>query len=173
MYYRLRPKAKRGRPMNRILVAFAAMALISGCSTVGGPTASSSDSVGFGARPSANEFVVRNDSGGYVVAYAMRVADLKRGERKLRFAGRCDSACTMYLGLPRNKVCLEPGAYFRFHRPTARSSATVAAATEFLLRSYPEWVRQWIVANGGLTSSLKTMSYDYASRFLPTCKVTA
>lgn len=159
--------------MNRILVAFAAMTLLGGCSTVGGSTASTSDSAGSGARPSVREYVVRNDSGGYVVAYAMRVAELKRGERKLRFAGRCDSACTMYLGLPRDKVCLEPGAYFRFHRPTARSSATVATATDFLMRSYPGWVRQWIAANGGLTSSLKTMGYDHASKFLPTCKGSA
>lgn len=108
-----------------------------------------------------------------MVAYAMRVAQLSKDNTFVRFAGRCDSACTMYLGLPRNKVCLEPGAYFRFHRPTARSSKTVAAATDFLTRSYPSWVRQWIAANGGLTSSLKTMSYNHASKFLPTCKVAA
>ncbi|MCO5062830.1 MAG: hypothetical protein M9924_00285 [Rhizobiaceae bacterium] len=159
--------------MNRILVAFAVTALLSGCSTVGGSTASTSDSAGYKARQSAKEFVVRNDSGGYVVAYAMRVAELKRNERKLRFAGRCDSACTMYLGLPRNRVCVEPGAYFRFHRPTARSSATVAAATEFLMRSYPGWVREWIAANGGLTSTLKTMKYDHTRKYLPTCDVSA
>ena len=159
--------------MNRILALFAAVSLLSGCSTVGNPIASTSDSTGFNARPTAKEFVVKNDSGGYVVAYAMRVARLKQDKKALRFAGRCDSACTMYLGLPRNKVCVEPGAYFRFHRPMARSSATVAAATEFLMRSYPGWVRQWIAANGGLTSSLKTMNYNYASKFLPTCDVAA
>ncbi|MGC4025511.1 MAG: hypothetical protein QM744_10370 [Mesorhizobium sp.] len=159
--------------MNRILALFAAVSVLSGCSTVGNPIASTSDSTGFNARPSAREFVVKNDSGGYVVAYAMRVAKLKQDKKTLRFAGRCDSACTMYLGLPRNKVCVEPGAYFRFHRPMARSSATVAAATDFLMRSYPGWVRQWIAANGGLTSSLKTMNYSYASKFLPTCDVSA
>jgi len=159
--------------MTRILALFAAVSLLSGCSTVGNPIASTSDSTGSNARPSAREFVVKNDSGGYVVAYAMRVAKLKQDKKTLRFAGRCDSACTMYLGLPRSKVCLETGAYFRFHRPIARSSATVAAATDFLMRSYPAWVRQWIAANGGLTSSLKTMNYNYASKFLPTCNVSA
>ena len=159
--------------MNHVLALLAAVTLVRGCTTAGSPTASTDDSAGFGYRPTAREFVVRNDSGGYVVAYAMRVAELKRGERKLRFAGRCDSACTMYLGLPPSQVCLEPGAYFRFHRPTARSSATVATATDFLMRSYPQWVRQWIAANGGLTGSLKTMSYNHASKFLPTCKSSA
>ncbi|RFC67606.1 MULTISPECIES: hypothetical protein [Mesorhizobium] len=159
--------------MNRILALFAAVSVLSGCSTTGNPVASTSDSTGFNARPTAKEFVVKNDSGGYVVAYAMRVAQLKQDKKTLRFAGRCDSACTMYLGLPRNKVCVEPGAYFRFHRPMARSSATVAAATDFLMRSYPGWVRQWIAANGGLTSSLKTMNYNYASKYLPTCGVAA
>ena len=159
--------------MNRILALFAAVSLLSGCSTVGNPIASTSDSTGFNARPTAKEFVVKNDSGGYVVAYAMRVARLTQDKKALRFAGRCDSACTMYLGLPRNKVCLEPGAYFRFHRPTARSNATVAAATDFLNKSYPAWVRRWIAANGGLTGSLKTMSYAYASKYLPTCDASA
>lgn len=112
---------------------------------------------------------MKNDSGGYVATYAIKVAQLARGDRHVRIAGRCDSACTMYLSLPRDKICLEPGAYFRFHRPSARSERTVQAATRLLMRNYPSWVRQWIAENGGLTATLKTMDFEYASGFLPVC----
>ena len=159
--------------MTRLPILFAALALLSGCATSGAPMASTSGSHDTVARVSTNEIIVRNDSGGYVVAYAMRVQRLKQDGKRVRFAGRCDSACTMYLGLPRNQVCIERGAYFRFHRPTARSKATVAAATEFLTSSYPAWVRQWIADNGGLTSSLKTMNYQYASKYVPSCTASA
>lgn len=159
--------------MNRLLIVSALIILLSACSTVSGPTASTVVPIGANARPSMGEFVVRNDSGGYVVAYAMRLDELKKNKTKVRFSGRCDSACTMYLALPRTTACLEPGAKFRFHLPSARSRATVARATDFLMSTYPQWVRQWIAANGGLTSSLKTMSYDHASKFLPTCKTSA
>ncbi|MGB3897093.1 MAG: hypothetical protein WA973_00895 [Mesorhizobium sp.] len=120
------------------------------------------------ASPGA-EVVIRDDSGGYVAGYAMRAAQLKRSETHVRFAGRCDSACTLYLGLPKSSLCVERGAYFRFHRPSANSAATVSEATRFMMQNYPSWVRQWIADSGGLTTSLKTMDFSYASRYLPLC----
>src|SRR5690606_26152601 len=109
-----------------------------------------------GASPRA-EVVIRDDSGGYVVGYAMRAAQLKRSATHGRFAGRRDSACTFQLGLPKSSSCLARGAYFRFHRPSAHSAATVPEATRFMMQNYPSWVRQWIADSGGLTSSLRPM----------------
>jgi hypothetical protein len=143
------------------------------CSVFAGPSVGAGiDGKAF-APSTRNELVVRNDSGGYVVAYAMKVAKISHSDTRIRFAGRCDSACTMYLGLHRSKVCVEPGAYFRFHKPAARSAATVSAATRLLMRKYPTWVRQWIADNGGLTGTLKTMNFEYASRYLPVCRAVA
>jgi hypothetical protein len=134
-----------------------------------GSVSYSRDRVSTGSISTGSDVVVKNDSGGYVATYAIEVAQLARGNRHVRIAGRCDSACTMYLGLPRDKICLEPDAYFRFHKPSARSEQTVEAATRLLMRNYPAWVRQWIADNGGLTATLKTMDFEYASSFLPVC----
>lgn len=121
-------------------------------------------------KPRANEYVVRNNSGGYVAKFAIGMAKMKKQGTKVRFAGRCDSACTMYLGLPGKQTCISKGAYFRFHSPSARSSRTVAAAQRLMMARYPGWVRSWIASKGGLSRSLVTMDYGYASKFIGKCE---
>lgn len=155
-----------------IASALFAAAVSAGCTTSSGSVATSAASHAITARaPLKNpkDIVVRADSGGYVASYAMRVGQIRQGSQRVRLAGRCDSACTLYLGLPAKNVCVEPGAYFRFHKATGRSARTSAAATRYLVSKYPGWVRSWIAANGGLTTSLKTMDFAYASKFLPVC----
>ena len=115
------------------------------------------------------EMVIRADLGGSVVQYARQVSILKRQPTRVRFAGRCDSACTLYLSLPQSKTCIEPGASFGFHLAYGASEQANIWATSYLLKKYPDWVRAWIAANGGLSSRLKHMSFDYAARHLQTC----
>ena len=115
------------------------------------------------------EIWISNNSGGNIAEFALRMSAINRSSTKVKFAGRCDSACTMYLGLPLHKICIAPGAYFRFHLPQARSVQTANLAKRFLYRKYPEWVRSWISSQGGLSSSLITMDYVYASRFIRPC----
>ncbi|HUR43067.1 MAG TPA: hypothetical protein VMZ01_03095 [Aestuariivirga sp.] len=112
---------------------------------------------------------IRNDHGGQIIDYALRMKTMERAGGHMRFAGRCDSACTLYLALPRNKTCVSRGAVFGFHLPTGASSRASQVAARYMLRNYPGWVRSWIAANGGLTHRLKTMGYAYSSRFLPAC----
>ena len=116
-----------------------------------------------------NYFTVRNSHGGNVVRFAIRTEQLKKNGTIVRFSGRCDSACTLYLGLPRSQTCLTRGASFRFHAPFARSGKTSQAAQRFMYASYPGWVRNWIASKGGMTRRLITMDYAYASNFLPRC----
>lgn len=120
-------------------------------------------------KPHADQLTIRNNSGGNVARFAMRVADLRRQGTRVRIAGRCDSACTLYLGLPGNQMCVSRGASFRFHAPYIRSGKTSQAAQRFMYASYPGWVRSWISSKGGLSRRLITMDYDYARRFLPEC----
>ncbi len=112
---------------------------------------------------------IRNDRGGQLFQYAKRIKRVSDSGDMVRFAGNCDSACTMFLALPNRQLCLTPRARFRFHRPYGASRKTNQAASRFMMRTYPVWVRRWIAANGGLSSSLKTMKYGYASRYLKTC----
>eukprot|EP01042_Synura_sphagnicola_P001602 gene1602-1863_t len=109
------------------------------------------------------------DSGGSVVDYAIKMFQMREAGTKVRFTGRCDSACTLFLALPAKQTCVDEGAYFRFHSPQASTSRDIRVAQTFLLNKYPGWVRQWLKYQGGLSEQLKTMDYAYVRQFMPTC----
>ena len=112
---------------------------------------------------------VRGDRGGVLLKYALRVKKLERRGSLVRLGGRCDSACTLYLGMPSSQVCLLPGATFRFHMPYGSTARNNQIAANFMMRNYPGWVQSWLNEQGGLTRNLKTMRYDYAVQFVDRC----
>jgi hypothetical protein len=116
-----------------------------------------------------NQISISNDTGGYIIEYALRMALMNRTGSKVRFTGRCASACTMFLGLPAYKMCIAPGASFQFHMPRASSGRVAHQVKRFLYRNYPGWVRSWITSHGGLSRRLITMDYRYASKFIKGC----
>lgn len=113
--------------------------------------------------------VIASDSGGDVVSYAIRVSHAKRRNTKVEFRGKCQSACTLFLSLPTDQVCITPGASFSFHKAHSASADMNAWGTQYLLKTYPAWVVDWIEKKGGLSRNLLHMSYDYAARHLPPC----
>ncbi len=119
--------------------------------------------------PSRKHITIRNSSGGNVAKFAIRAAKFERDGVTVRFAGRCDSACTLYLSLPRRQTCIAQGASFRFHAPIAKSHRSAKAAQNFMYASYPGWVRNWIAKHGGMTRRLITMEYAYAKNFMQGC----
>lgn len=133
-----------------------------------------SASVGASAVPSfgSNVKTIRNDSGGYLIDYVLRVKKLERASGKVRFAGRCDSACTMFLTMRGSGSCIMPGASFGFHLPYGVSARGNQIAANYMMKSYPGWVRNWIYSNGGLSSGIKRMNFAYASRFIQPCETT-
>lgn len=112
---------------------------------------------------------VRNDSGGILIRYATTIAKLRDSGESVRVIGRCDSACTLYLGLPPQQLCIGPGASFRFHAPSASSPHAVKVARSYMMKKYPGWVRSWIRSRGGLSPTLITMDYGYARSFIKPC----
>ena len=112
---------------------------------------------------------VRDDRGGRVINYTLQMMKFRDSGTKLEFAGRCDSACTVYLALPRNQTCVSPGAMFGFHAPFAATPEASQRAQNYLLENYPDWVKSWIVGRGGLTKNIMIMDYSYASKFLDKC----
>lgn len=119
---------------------------------------------------SPDDFYVRDDRGGYVALYAIKVKQLIRSDRQVRFVGRCDSACTLYLAIPETRACVVENAVFGFHLPHGGNPKANEAVAQMMLSSYPNWVRDWISDHGGLTQHLKSMGYDYARQFLPDCR---
>jgi hypothetical protein len=114
-----------------------------------------------------------NNSGGVIVVFALKLAEYRDAGTLVKFSGRCDSACTLFLSLPKQQTCITRGAYFRFHAPSARSSRAERLAQAFLMAKYPDWVRSWIQEKGGLSARLFKMDYGYASRFIPGCEIVA
>ena len=116
-----------------------------------------------------NSISISNNSGGNIAEYALSAAEYRSSGTLVKFTGRCDSACTLFLGLPSHQTCLSRGAFFRFHAPFGVSASAQRMAQAYLMRKYPGWVRAWISHNRGLTHNLITMDYSYASRFMTSC----
>lgn len=112
---------------------------------------------------------IRNDRGGYLIEYALRMLRFKESGARVHFNGNCASACTLFLALPQEQTCITQRAEFRFHAPSGAGQRGNLFMLHYLLASYPDWVRDWLRENGGLSHRLVTMDYEYASRFLPPC----
>ena len=143
-----------------------------------GAAAQANDSVPTGKQAhvfqsSRKSVSIFNNSGGTIVRFALKLAEYREAGTLVKFSGRCDSACTLFLSLPKQQTCVKPGAYFRFHAPSARSSRSERSAQAYLMTKYPDWVHSWIQGQGGLSSRLLKMDYGYASRFIPNCDVLA
>lgn len=117
----------------------------------------------------ASEILVSSDNGGSLYHYAWKVAQASADGTRVRIRGKCKSACTLYLSLPPDQVCIHRGASFSFHRAHGASATANRMGTEYMLSKYPEWVRNWIRAKGGLSANLKKMHYSYVSRFVRPC----
>lgn len=117
----------------------------------------------------SSAYTIRGDRGGQIITYALRMKKMERAGNDVRFAGRCSSACTLFLALPRSRVCITPSASFGFHLPYGASAKGNRFARDYLVSKYPAWVRAWIARNGGLTNNMKTMDYAFAAKHLPAC----
>jgi hypothetical protein len=121
-------------------------------------------------RLSARSISISNNSGGVIVLFALKVAKYRDAGTLVKFSGRCDSACTLFLSLPKQQTCINSGANFVFHAPSAKSLRAERGARTFLMAQYPAWVRSWIQGKGGLSNQLLKLDYAYASQFIPSCR---
>lgn len=116
-----------------------------------------------------NIVTIRYDPGGLILQYLIKMKKYEKAGTHIRFTGKCFSACTLYLALPANRLCVTPKTEFSFHLPYGSTKAGNKKAVDLLMKNYPSWVRNWIHSSGGLTVGFKTMKYDYVKRFIKTC----
>jgi hypothetical protein len=121
------------------------------------------------AAQAAPTVTISNNPGGNIAVFALSAAEYRNTGTLVKFTGNCDSACTLFLGLPSHQTCVTSGASFRFHAPFGVSGNSQKIAQAYLMRKYPGWVRSWIDRNNGLTRQLITMDYGYAKKFMRTC----
>ena len=131
---------------------------------IAGTPAAEADQPRIGAKK-----VIRSDNGGRVSKYAVDVYQAKHQNTQVEIRGKCLSACTLYLSMPKNQICITPGASFGFHKAYGSTRRLNNWGNQYMMTNYPDWVVSWINAKGGLTNSLMRMNYNYASRYLPAC----
>jgi hypothetical protein len=107
---------------------------------------------------------VSDDHGGLLSSYQMQWATLAARGVYVRIVGPCVSACTVLVGyVPRQNICVVPGAYLGFHW------ATTDFATQELWKTYPSDIRQWISQHGGLTYQMLWMQAPNIYRYFRKC----
>jgi hypothetical protein len=50
---------------------------------------------------------VKGDDGGNIAQYIIRTEEYRDAQAQVSFAGRCDSACTLFLSLPPEQMCIQ------------------------------------------------------------------
>lgn len=103
------------------------------------------------------------DGGGYVFKYVDDAFQIERRGGYKEIRGVCLSACTYYLRLPPENVCVAKGTRLGFHL------SNMPKYQEQLNGLYPRWVRKWIDDNGGLTYHFKYMPAEYAAKYTGWC----
>jgi hypothetical protein len=118
-----------------------------------------------GAAP-AKAYTVTNDPGGSVDLYAMAAA---LSAEPIRIVGRCESACTEYLGA--REVCISPGARFMFHAAHNADGSRNEQGVRVMLASYPPSLREWLYEQGGLSAKpIDATGRDLIALGLPACE---
>lgn len=105
--------------------------------------------------PASATVRITDDGGGRIGAYWTRYMALRASGEQVVIDGKCDSACTMVLGMvSHDRICVTANAKLGFHaayRPGFLGFATINdPATRTLWNLYPVPIRQWIARNGGL-----------------------
>lgn len=99
-----------------------------------------------------DRIIIDMDRGGSLEIRLAEIADLRRSGQSVEISGECDSACTMYLGLP--QTCVHPSAILGFHGPQSQMYGIGLPPDEFEYWSqimgshYPPTLRRWYLSKG-------------------------
>jgi len=109
------------------------------------------------ARPKlAPPITITGDNGGWLQTYYLRFrAQVEKGAT-FRVDGRCASACTLVLAYP-DRVCATRRAVLGFHEARNRDGTRNQKVTDAMMTEYPEPVRDYIAAHGGLPAPTRMM----------------
>ena len=106
----------------------------------------------------ASHAVVRiaDDRGGRIGTYVDKYQGLRTSGETVIIDGLCASACTSVLGaISPDKICVTSHAELGFHAAwdfgANGRAVTNTEATQMLYSMYPQPVKKWISARGGLT----------------------
>ena len=117
---------------------------------------------------------ITDDVGGRIGTYVEAYSAVRSSGERVMIDGACLSACTLVLGIvPRERICVTQRAMLGFHAawmpgPAGRPVAS-AVGTQALWDLYPQHVRKWINARGGLSSKMMFLRGSELTAMYPQC----
>ncbi len=120
---------------------------------------------------------ISGDAGGRIGTYVQTYSAIRDSGERVVIDGACLSACTLVLGIvPRSRICVTSRAALGFHAawvPGPHGQPVRSeAGTQALWELYPQHVRRWITARGGLTSKMMILRGRELTAMYPTCRAT-
>lgn len=123
------------------------------------------------AIPAHADIHITADPGGNLAAYQAKVYALLASGERVTIDGQCNSACTLYLTLPKGQVCVTRRASFTFHAATdSRLGLPLPNQTLALFKAYPPAIQIWIGRHGGLSWIPIRMGSGDAASIVGTCR---
>ena len=119
---------------------------------------------------------IERDYGGRIGNYIQWFERLRQSGQQVIIDGDCLSACTLVLGIiPDDRLCVTPRARFGFHlawKPGLLGTRVDnRAGTRRLWEFYPNKIRRWILAQGGLSDGLIYLSGRRLRALYPVCRL--
>ena len=109
----------------------------------------------------SHALTITDDPGGVIGARIVQVLDTISAGEVVKIDGYCASACTMFLA--NQNACATEKAILGFH------AASGPDGTAHLWKFYPEKVRAYITAHGGLTKKPIIVSGKEVQKLIPAC----
>ncbi len=118
---------------------------------------------------------ISDDVGGRIGAYVDQFTQVKASGERVIIDGTCLSACTLVLGIvPRNRICVTRRAMLGFHAAWMPGNngkpVRSEVGTQALWDLYPQHVRKWISARGGLSSKMMFLRGAELTAMYPECR---
>ena len=94
--------------------------------------------------------VVQYDAGGNIAQYSARWQSIAAQGGPVKVVGACYSACTLVVAFIRkDKLCFGAEGDLYFHAARTPDGNPAPDSTEWMINSYPDDIRGWLVAHGG------------------------
>lgn len=121
--------------------------------------------------------VVLNDDGGSIRERVEQIDRLNRDGTLVQITGdRCNSACTMYLGM--DTVCISPDTVFGFHGPSSQIYGVGLSPEAFEFWShimadhYPSPIKEWFLKDVRhiIVGLVRVRGSDLIDLGIPACR---
>jgi len=129
----------------------------------------------FAATGASATMRISDDVGGRIGAYVDQYSAVRASGEKVVIDGACLSACTLVLGIvPRNRICVTRRAMLGFHAAWMPGNngkpVPSAVGTQALWDLYPQNIRHWINARGGLSPKMMFLRGTELLSMYPECR---